>query len=147
MNPVRVIRLRGASLLEVMLAIVLMAVTALGLIASQLWIAREARAAALREQAAFLVDAVVEVSRAPGGGDPALRQWKGRAGSLLPHGEASISERGGGVSFARVTWSAVSNVSNLSNAPVPAGFIDKPESCGDAATPAGMACVAMAFVQ
>lgn len=140
-SPVRLTRLRGVSLIEVMLAVALTAITALGLIAAQLWIAREARAAALREHAALVADAVAEASRAPGGGDAGLRQWKARAASLLPQGEASISERGGGISFARVTWLAVSNL------PPPAGFIDKPESCGDAALSAGMACVAMAFVQ
>lgn len=141
MSPVRLIRLRGVSLIEVMLAVALTAITALGLIAAQLWIAREARAAALREHAALVADAVAEASRAPGGNDVGLRQWKARAASLLPQGDASVSERGGGVSFARVTWSAASNL------PPPAEFIDKPESCGDEALPAGMACVAMAFVQ
>jgi Tfp pilus assembly protein PilV len=140
MSPVLLIRQRGASLIEVMLAVALTAVTALGLIGAQLWIAREAGAAALREQAAFVADAVAEAARAPGG-EAGLRQWKARAASLLPQGDASIAELGGGISFARVTWSAISN-------PPPAvKFIDKPESCGDVVLPAGMGCMAMAFVQ
>ncbi|RFU46243.1 hypothetical protein [Paraburkholderia sp. DHOC27] len=140
MSPGRSIRVRGASLIEVMLAVALTAVTALGLIATQLWIAREARAAAQREHAAFLADALVEAARAPGGSDAALRQWKTRTASLLPQGDASITGYGGGISFARVTWSAASML-------LPAvEFIDKPESCGDAALPAGKACLAMAFV-
>lgn len=96
MSPARLRWLRGVSLIEVMLAVALMAITALGLIAAQLWIAREARAAALREHAVLVADAVTEASRAPAGGDAALRQWKARAASLLPQGEATISERGGG---------------------------------------------------
>jgi prepilin-type N-terminal cleavage/methylation domain-containing protein len=141
MSTVRLRRLRGVSLIEVMLAIALMAVTALGVIAAQLWIAREGRAAALREHAILVADAVAEAARAPVSGDAGLQQWKARAASLLPQGDATISERGGGVSFARVTWSAVSNL------PASIVTVDKPASCGDAALPAGVACIAMAFVQ
>lgn len=141
MSTVRLRRLRGVSLIEVMLAVALMAVTALGVIAAQLWIAREGRAAALRDNAVLVGDAVAEAARAPVSGDAGLQQWKARAASLLPQGDATISERGGGVSFARVTWSAVSNL------PASIVTVDKPASCGDAALPAGVACIAMAFVQ
>jgi prepilin-type N-terminal cleavage/methylation domain-containing protein len=141
MSTLRLRRLRGVSLIEVMFAVALMGVTALGVIAAQLWIAREARAAALREHAVLVADAVAEAARAPVVGDVGLQQWKARAASLLPQGDATISESGGGVSFARVTWSAVSNL------PASVVAVDKPASCGDAALPAGVACIAMAFVQ
>jgi len=141
MKSIRVRGSCGASLIEVMLAVALTAVTALGLIASQLWISREARAAALREHAVFVADAVAEAARAPSGGDAALRQWSARAASLLPQGDASTNEHGGGVSFARVTWSAVAALQR------PGEAIDKPESCGDLAVAAGVACVALAFVK
>lgn len=131
---------RGTSLIEVMLAVALMAVTALGLIAAQLWVAREARAAALREQAAWVADAVAEASRASSG-DAGLQQWKARAARLLPQGGASMTGSGGGISFARVTWSAVSNRPNAG------ASLDKPGSCGGAAPPPGMTCIALAFVQ
>ena len=125
MKTIRTTQSCGASLIEVMLAVALTAVTALGLIASQLWIAREARAAALCEHAALVADAVAEAWRAPIGSDNALRQWSARAASVLPQGDASTSEHGGGVSFARVTWSAVAILRT------PGDVIDKPESCGD----------------
>ena len=142
MNPVR-IRIKpscGASLIEVLLAVVLTAVTALGLIASQLWIAREARAAALRDHAVLAADAIAEALRAPAGGDIAMRQWSVLAATLLPKGEASTSARGG-VSFARVTWSAAVI------ARAPGDNIDKPQLCGDLTLPFGLACVALAFVR
>ena len=141
MKTIRVEQSCGASLIEVMLAVALTAVTALGLIASQLWIAREAHAAASREHAAFVADAVAEASRAPTGGDVVLRQWSARAASLLPQGDASVSERGGGVSFARVTWSAAATLRT------PGEIIDKPESCGDLALSANRSCVALAFAK
>jgi Tfp pilus assembly protein PilV len=131
----------GASLIEVMLAVALTAVTALGLIATQLWITRETRAAALREQAAFLADAVAESSRALTGGDAALRQWSARAASLLPQAEASASERGDGVSFARVLWSAVRSL------PVSEPVTASSGVCGDLPVATGSTCVAVAFVK
>lgn len=141
MKAARSRQTRGASLIEVMLAVALTAVTALGLIATQLWIARETRAAALREHAGLLADAVAESARAPTGVDAALQQWSARAASLLPQGEASTSERGGGVSFARVVWSAVTTM------PVSEQVTVKPDSCGDLPVAAGSACFAVAFVK
>jgi Tfp pilus assembly protein PilV len=141
MKASRTRQTRGASLIEVMLAVALTAVTALGLIATQLWIARETRAAALRERAALLADAVAESSRASTGGDAALRQWSARTASLLPQGEASTSERGDGVSFARVVWSAVTSM------PLPERVTVKSDSCGDLPVAAGLTCVAVAFVK
>jgi len=141
MNAARLIRSRGASLIDVMLAVALTAITAVGLIASQLWITHEASAAALREHAGFLADAVAEAAHTSLMGDAPLRLWSARAASLLPHGEASISERGGAIFFGRVTWSAVNNLA------APGELIDKPDSCGDTGVPAGMACVAVAFAK
>jgi Tfp pilus assembly protein PilV len=144
MNAVPTTQCGGASLIEVMLAVALTAVTALGLIATQLWIARETRAAALREHAAFVVDAIVEAARVPTGSDTGVRQWSARAANLLPRGEATIGERGDGVSFARVTWTAITSMPSL-RAPGEGG--DKAESCGDPAVGAGVACVTVAFVK
>ncbi|MDT8838155.1 prepilin-type N-terminal cleavage/methylation domain-containing protein [Paraburkholderia fungorum] len=133
-------RHRGSSLIEVMLAVALLAVTTLGLIAGQLWIAREARAMAMREHAAWIADAVAEAMREPAAGDAAIRQWSALAAALLPHGEASVRESGG-VSAARVTWAALRNLPRADD------VIDKPESCGGADVPAGSSCVALAFAK
>jgi Tfp pilus assembly protein PilV len=130
----------GSSLIEVMLAVAFMAVTALGLIAGQLWTAREARAMAMREQAAWIADSIAEAVRAPALADAATRQWNARAATLLPHGQSSV-EVGAGVAVARVTWQAVRSM------PANGEVIDKPESCGSADVPAGTSCVALAFSQ
>jgi len=130
----------GSSLIEVMLAVALTAVTTLGLSAAQLWTAREARASATREQAAWIADSVAEALRAPSGGDAAIKQWSVRAATLLPHGEASVGE-GGGVSSARVTWTALRDSRRADD------VIDKPESCGGVEVPAGSSCVALAFAK
>lgn len=132
--------LSGYSLIEVMLAVALMAVTALGLIAGQLWTAREARATAMREQAAWIADSIAEAMRTPASADSATRQWNSRATALLPRGEA-FSGDSAGVGVARVTWSAVRDL------PPNGEVIDKPESCGGADVPVGTSCVALAFIR
>ncbi|WP_408144238.1 type IV pilus modification PilV family protein [Paraburkholderia strydomiana] len=131
---------RGSSLIEVMLAVALIAVTALGLIAGQLWTAREARAMSMREHAAWIADSVAEAAYAPSTMDAATRQWSARANMLLPHGEASVGESAG-VSAALVTWAAVHDMPRTDE------VIDKPESCGGADVPAGSSCVALAFAK
>ncbi|WP_035552902.1 type IV pilus modification PilV family protein [Paraburkholderia bryophila] len=130
----------GSSLIEVMLAISLMAVTALGLIAGQLWTAREAHATAQREHAAWIADSVAEAMYAPTASDAVIRQWNARAAVLLPHGQVSV-EASGGLSAARVTWVAPLNMPPADN------IIDKPESCGGVDVPAGLSCVALAFAE
>jgi Tfp pilus assembly protein PilV len=131
---------RGSSLIEVMLAVALMAVTALGLIAGQLWTAREGRAMAMREHAAWIADSVAEAMYVPSAVDVATRQWSARASVLLPHGEASVGESAG-VAAALVTWASVLDMPRADD------VIDKPESCGGADVPAGSSCVALAFAK
>ena len=130
----------GSTLIEVMLAVALMAVTALGLIAGQLWTAREARAMSMREHAAWIADSVAEAMCSPSAGESAIRQWSARATAVLPHGEASVRDNGG-VSAARVTWAA------LRDLPQSGELIDKPAPCGGADLPVGSSCVALAFAK
>ncbi|ALL64228.1 hypothetical protein K788_0004917 [Paraburkholderia caribensis MBA4] len=133
---------RGQSLLEVLAAVTVTAVTVLGLIAVQLSIARDARATSYREQAALVADAIAEAARAPNRNDAAISQWRTRAASLLPKGDAGTSG-GADLSFARATWAWRDSVPG--NATNPGDMIDMPASCGDADMPQGVQCVAMAF--
>jgi Tfp pilus assembly protein PilV len=130
----------GSSLIEVMLAVALMAVTALGLIAGQLWTAREARAMSMREHASWIADSVAEAMCAPATSDAATRKLSARANALLPQGEVSVSASAD-VSAALVTWAAMRDMPRGND------VIDKPESCGSADVPAGSSCVALAFAQ
>jgi Tfp pilus assembly protein PilV len=130
----------GNSLIEVMLAVALMAVTALALIAGQLWSAREARAMAMREHAAWIADSMAEAARTPAALEAAIRQWNVGATTLLPHGEASVGDNAG-VATARVTWASVRDMPSANEG------LDKPESCGGVDIPAGTSCVALAFAK
>ncbi|MGF6634604.1 type IV pilus modification PilV family protein [Paraburkholderia sp. MM6662-R1] len=131
----------GSLLIEVMLAVALVAVSALGLIAVQVWIAREARAMTLRESAAWIADSIAEATRTPSTGDVALNQWRTWASVLLPHGDASIGESGA-VAAARVTWASVRDRPALGDASA-----QPAEPCGDVDAPAGSSCVALAFAK
>jgi Tfp pilus assembly protein PilV len=132
---------RGESLIEVMLAVVLTAVTALGLIAAQLSMIRDARATATREQAALIADALVEAMQGAARSNAALSQWRARASYLLPQGEVSVSGAGDRTSIARVTWHALAGTSRTGE------VIDMPPPCGDVAVPAGTGCVVLAFAE
>jgi Tfp pilus assembly protein PilV len=131
----------GSSLIEVMLSVALVAMSALGLIAAQVWSAREARAMTLRESAVWIADSIAEATRTPSTGDAALNQWSAWASVVLPHGDASIGGSGA-VAAARVTWASVRDQ------PTADGLIARPaEPCGDVDAPAGSSCVALAFAK
>ncbi len=129
---------RGHTLIEVLVAVAVTAVTVLGLVAVQLAIARDARAMSYRAQAALVADAIAEAARAPNTNEAAIRQWKTRASSLLPKADAGI-DGGSDSSFARATWTW--------QASMPHDIIDAPVSCGEVNVPRGMQCVAIAFLR
>lgn len=143
MKHVRTVPTQGQTLIEVLVAVAITAVTVLGLIAVQLSIARDGRATSYREQAALVADAIAEVSRAPSASDAALGQWKTRAASILPKGDAAIAGAGASLSFARATWAA--QLSAARNPTGSEGMIDMPASCGDADVPQGRECIVVAF--
>ena len=126
---------RGQTLMEVLVAVAVTAVTVLGLIAVQLAIARDARGMSYRVQAALVADAIAEAALAPNANVAAANQWKTRAASLLPKGDAGIV--GSDPAYARATWAW--------QASLPRDIIDAPVSCGDGDVPQGMQCVAIAF--
>ncbi len=125
-----------------MVAVAVTAVTALGLVATQLWMTRHAGATATRERAAFVADSLVEASRVSAlatGTDSGV--WKTRVASMVPRGDTSVVAQAGGLATARVTWPAVRETQDVA----PGNLIDLPDFCGDAALPVGTACVAIAF--
>ncbi|MBN3753812.1 hypothetical protein G3N95_12750 [Paraburkholderia sp. Tr-20389] len=133
---------RGQTLIEVLVAVAVTAVTVLGLIAVQLAIARDARAMSYRAQAALVADAIAEAARAPSPNEASTSQWKTRAASLLPKGDVGINA-GIDLAFSRVTWAwQASTPRGIAN---PGDTIDAPASCGDVDVPRGMQCVAIAF--
>ncbi|HEV3429444.1 MAG TPA: hypothetical protein VG320_16345 [Paraburkholderia sp.] len=122
----------GSALLEVALAMALMATCGLGLLSAQLGLARHASASATLARAAFAVDAVGEAVLETGA---ATRdQWRERVASLVPNGQVSVS--GSQIVQIALSWAA------LRDEAAPG------RGCADVAVlEEGRACVALAFAQ
>ncbi|SAK95530.1 type IV pilus modification PilV family protein [Caballeronia ptereochthonis] len=121
----------GDSLIEVMIALSLTAVTALGLVAVQSALARGERMALLRERAALIADSVTEGVR--GDADRALivSQWRARAASVLPAGDVALFDRADGVRVAVVSWREA----------------DRSDPCPEPQAPPSASCIAVAFAR
>ncbi|MEX3945190.1 hypothetical protein AB4Y44_37865 [Paraburkholderia sp. BR10937] len=133
---------RGSTLLEVAIALGVMAMCGLGLMSTQLGLIRHAQLAAARERAAFAADAMAEVAHVAGATPAAADRWKALAASVVPEGRLTLSSAGGDASIASVSWAAT---------PLGAGSgstaVSRVAPCLDATSPAGRACVALAFLR
>jgi Tfp pilus assembly protein PilV len=128
-------REQGATLLEVLVAIVLMAVSALGVISAQLWLARGESAVAMRERAVLIADSMTEAARGLTSEVVALKQWNASAAAVLRRADVSIREQGGGLAVSIVRWDAPQQD--------PASTREAALTCGDAK----LSCVTLAFVR
>ncbi|HKT91918.1 MAG TPA: hypothetical protein VJS18_07055 [Paraburkholderia sp.] len=132
----------GSTLLEVAIALGVMAMCGLGLMSTQLGLARHAQLAAARERAAFAADAIAEAARVPGTTGATTDRWKALTASVVPEGQLTTSSAGGDASIASVSWAAApfGAASGLAAA-------SRVAPCIDASAPAGRACVALAFLR
>jgi len=103
----------GGALIEVMLAVVLSAVTAPGLIAAQLWMVRHANAATARERAAFVADSLAGAMRGQSATDIGSTQWRASVTAMVPKGETSVGAPGTGIGSARVDLGRVAGTTRL----------------------------------
>lgn len=126
---------RGDSLIEVLIALALAAVTALGVIGAQMWLARNERSMMMRGAAVSIADSVAEGIRRDADRDPVVAQWRARAAAVLPDGGIDVLDRGNGVHVAVVKW----------RSPAPA-YGDEP-ACAEPGVGANLACVAVAFAR
>lgn len=131
---------RGSTLLEVVLAVALMAASGVGLVATQLWLSRQDRATAIRERAAFIADAFAEMAAVADAGSVARDQWTTRASIVIPGSVVSLASSGVDASVVAVTWPAASD------GLVPSGTGDR-RHCGDAPASAGRECVSLTFAR
>ncbi|SAL74561.1 hypothetical protein AWB71_04859 [Caballeronia peredens] len=122
---------RGDSLIEVMIAVSLAAVTALGLVAVQSALARGERMALLRERAALVADSVAEGIRSEADRAAMVAQWRARAALMLPSGDVTVSDRSDGVRVAAVIWHAE----------------DGSDPCPEPLAPPLTSCIAVAFAR
>ncbi|MCP3714037.1 hypothetical protein [Paraburkholderia sp. CNPSo 3281] len=133
---------RGSTLLEVAIALGVMAMCGLGLMSTQLGLVRHAQLAAARERAAFAADAMAEAARAAGATPAATNRWQALTASIVPEGRLTMSSVGGDASVASVSWTATPlGAASGSTA------VSWVAPCLDATAPAGRACVALAFLR
>lgn len=114
-----------------------MAICTLGLMSTQLALARHAQAVAARERAAFAADAVAETATWSGAG---LDVWKTRAASIVPDGLAGVANQGTDVSIATVTWA-------FTDYAIASGVVVSRSTCIGVPADSGRDCVALAFVR
>jgi len=125
---------RGDSLIEVLIAVSLTAITALGIIGSQMWLARNERSLMARELATSIADSVAEGIRRDTDRDPVVTQWRTRAAALLPDGDVDVLDRGDGLRIAVVKWRAQASS-------------DGEAVCAEPGVGAKLACVTVAFAR
>jgi Tfp pilus assembly protein PilV len=128
---------RGATLLEVALAMAVMAICVLGQLGTQIALARNARAASERERAIFAADAIAEASLAAStrAGD----EWKARVSSTVPQGTVTLAGAGAEGVVVTVTWVATRYT------PVPISVPS--EMCNGAAVAQDHTCTSLAFAK
>lgn len=130
---------KGSSLLEVLIALALLAVTMLAAVAGQLGVARGEQDATHDEHALFIAASVAEAMREPATAADALGRWQARAASVLPRAEVSIADREAGVALAVVRWAALHGGARPDSA--------ASRACPPEAAPPGTSCMAMPFAR
>jgi Tfp pilus assembly protein PilV len=128
----------GATLLEVALAMALMAICVLGQLSTQISLARHARAASERERAAFAADAIAEASR--GSSASTVDRWKASVSSTVPQGSVVLADAGGDEAVVTLTWATTAQYNETPEAV-------SPDGCNGAPVAKGRACLALAFAK
>jgi prepilin-type N-terminal cleavage/methylation domain-containing protein len=121
----------GDSLIEVMIALSLIAITTLGLIAAQTWLARSERTVLARERATLIADSVAEGIRREEDRAAVVSLWRPRAASMLPQGDVDVFDHADGVRVAVASWRAV----------------DPTDPCAEPQAKPNSSCVAVAFAR
>jgi Tfp pilus assembly protein PilV len=134
----------GSTLLEVAIALGIMAMCGLGLVNTQLGLTRHAQLTAARTRATFAADALAEAARvaAPGGTGAIADRWKALTASIVTEGRLDTSSAGGGALLATVTWLAGASAAASS-----AAGASSAASCIGVVVPSGHSCAAVAFLR
>jgi Tfp pilus assembly protein PilV len=132
----------GGSLLEVLVALALVAITIAAAVASQLRVGQAQRAAARREEATMIAASIAAAMRDPSSGLHALPHWQAVAASALPQAHVSIVDHAPGIALAVVGWA---EPLDSPSSQAPSARID----CANASEreQPGAACSAVPFVR
>ncbi|TAM55081.1 MAG: hypothetical protein EPN57_03470 [Paraburkholderia sp.] len=128
----------GASLLEVLIALSLVASAILGAAAAQLAALRGASSAAHREQAAWIAASVAETMAAGQGLSFRLAHMRERVGAVLPGARVAIVDEAGGLGAVVVHWPREVDLPEQGRAP-------RQGSCSSLDNSAASRCIALPF--
>lgn len=131
---------RGSTLLEVALAVALLAGSGMGLIATQLSLSRHGQSAAVRGQAAFIADAFAEMASEDGANVGAGGEWQARTPVLVAGGAVATDVIGTYMSSVAVSWP----VTSYGSAPIVAGTS---APCAAPSLSARRDCVSLGFLR
>lgn len=98
------VRQGGGSLLEVVIALGIAALSLLGAMSSQLVAVRTERGAAERELASLIAASAADAMRDRSAGARALEYWRSQAARALPRGDITVRDGGSGAAFVVVRW-------------------------------------------
>lgn len=107
---------RGSSLLEVLVALSLLATSILGAASAQLAALRGAKAQIDRERASWVAASVAEAMRSPDTLSHALMRISAHAAVRLPGNRITVDDEPPGAGVVIVRWADVSGVSGVSGA-------------------------------
>lgn len=103
-------RCAGASLLEVLVAVSLLAVSVLGLAAAQLAALRDGGAQARREQASWMAASIAETMGMPAWAAPMLARSRASIETVLPGARLSFADGANGIGTIIVHWGRTQEV-------------------------------------
>jgi Tfp pilus assembly protein PilV len=118
----------GSSLFEVLIALSLAAMIALGALSSQTQALRLMRVALEYRRAAWIADAAAETLRSGLPRDAVRREWDRRARATLPNGRFDLDAHTGDIDLLEVSW-----------------FVDR--ISGEMSCRSGSACIRIAVVR
>jgi Tfp pilus assembly protein PilV len=130
---------KGGSLLEVLIALVLVALTMVGAVSSQLHAATVERATGERERALTIAVSVAAAMRDRLSGSHALARWQVHAAAALPGAEVSVVDRAPDVALVVVRWAAQRSEGRA--------LLPARDGCEAESATADLACVAVPFVR
>lgn len=140
------VRARGSTLLEVTLALAILATCGLALAAQQLWLARAAQSSALRVRAALAADALAEA--ALGANDALAGQWQTRLPALVPGSMATTTSLSADLFAVAVTWPARPSLPRTSSASTAPPASGAQQLCtGAASMAASRDCVWLIYIR
>ena len=131
-------RCAGASLLEVLVAVSLLATSLLGMAAAQIAAVRDADTRSMREHASWEVASIAEAMRVPESSAPVLARARASIHAAIPNARISFADEASDVGTIMIHWARIPGMQASSE-------LSNEESCGFVLAHGPADCVAWPF--